>query len=157
MAGVARRAGRQRRKADSRPCSHRRDLQCCDDSARIRYLLASNRTLLAWIRTWIAFAGLGFVVAKFGFVLAQSGRTEDRIRFSGLLGTFLVLVGLLFTVRGYVQHHSLLSRRTSVRRTCATPMAWRDSGLMLHPGMRALANLPWRHHLALPGTRPPAG
>jgi len=79
-----------------------------DDSARIRDLLASNRTLLAWIRTSIAFAGLGFVVAKFGFVIAQSGRTEDRIRFSGLLGIFLVLVGLLFTVMGYLQHHALL-------------------------------------------------
>ena len=37
-----------------------------DDSARMRDLLASNRTLLAWIRTTVAFAGLGFVVAKFG-------------------------------------------------------------------------------------------
>ena len=33
-----------------------------DDSARMRDLLASNRTMLAWIRTSLSFAGLGFVV-----------------------------------------------------------------------------------------------
>ena len=37
-----------------------------DDSARLRDLLANNRTLLAYIRTAVAFAGLGFAVAKFG-------------------------------------------------------------------------------------------
>src|ERR1017187_285846 len=36
------------------------------DSARMRDLLASNRTLLAWLRTSLSYAGLGFVVAKFG-------------------------------------------------------------------------------------------
>jgi uncharacterized membrane protein YidH (DUF202 family) len=70
-----------------------------DDSARMRDLLASNRTMLAWIRTALSFAGLGFVVARFG-------RTPDMIRFSGALGIFLALVGLLFTVIGYAQHHA---------------------------------------------------
>ena len=36
------------------------------DSARMRDLLASNRTLVAWLRTSLSYAGLGFVVAKFG-------------------------------------------------------------------------------------------
>ena len=70
-----------------------------DDSARMRDLLASNRTMLAWIRTSLSFAGLGFVVARFG-------RTPDTMRFSGALGIFLALVGLLFTVIGYAQHHA---------------------------------------------------
>ena len=70
-----------------------------DDSARMRDLLASNRTMLAWIRTALSFAGLGFVVARFG-------RTPDMIRFSGGLGIFLALAGLLFTVIGYVQHRA---------------------------------------------------
>jgi len=70
-----------------------------DDSARMRDLLASNRTMLAWIRTALSFAGLGFVVARFG-------RTPDMIRFSGALGIFLALVGLLFTVIGYAQHRA---------------------------------------------------
>lgn len=70
-----------------------------DDSARMRDLLASNRTMLAWIRTSLSFAGLGFVVAKFG-------RTAYMIHFSGALGIFLALVGLLFTVIGYAQHHA---------------------------------------------------
>ena len=70
-----------------------------DDSARMRDLLASNRTMLAWIRTSLSFAGLGFVVAKFG-------RTPYMIHFSGALGIFLALVGLLFTIIGYAQHHA---------------------------------------------------
>jgi putative membrane protein len=70
-----------------------------DDSARMRDLLASNRTMLAWIRTSLSFAGLGFVVAKFG-------RTAGMIHFALALGIFLALVGLLFTVIGYVQHEA---------------------------------------------------
>jgi putative membrane protein len=70
-----------------------------DDSARMRDLLASNRTMLAWIRTALSFAGLGFVVAKFG-------RTAGMIHFSLALGIFLALVGLLFTVIGYAQHRA---------------------------------------------------
>jgi putative membrane protein len=76
-----------------------------DDSARMRDLLASNRTMLAWIRTALSFAGLGFVVAKFG-------RSPGMIRFAGGLGIFLVLVGLLITILGYTQHrHVLLSEK----------------------------------------------
>jgi putative membrane protein len=72
-----------------------------DDSARMRDLLASNRTMLAWIRTSISFAGLGFVVAKFG-------RIEGMIRFAGGVGIFLTLVGLLFAIMGYAQHREVL-------------------------------------------------
>lgn len=72
-----------------------------EDSARMRDLLASNRTMLAWIRTALSFAGLGFVVAKFG-------RIEHTIRFAGPLGIFLALVGLLFTIIGYAQHRATL-------------------------------------------------
>jgi uncharacterized membrane protein YidH (DUF202 family) len=74
-----------------------------DDSARMRDLLASNRTLLAWIRTALSFAGLGFVVAKFG-------RTPDLIRIAGYLGIFMVLVGLLLTMIGYAQYHTILTK-----------------------------------------------
>jgi uncharacterized membrane protein YidH (DUF202 family) len=49
-----------------------------DDSARMRDLLASNRTMLAWIRTALSFAGLGFVVAKFG-------RTPGMIRWPAVM------------------------------------------------------------------------
>jgi uncharacterized membrane protein YidH (DUF202 family) len=73
-----------------------------DDSARMRDLLASNRTLLAWIRTALSFAGLGFVVAKFG-------RSADMIRISGALGIFLVLIGLALTIMGYRQHQATLT------------------------------------------------
>jgi putative membrane protein len=72
-----------------------------DDSARMRDLLASNRTMLAWIRTALSFAGLGFVVAKFG-------RSRGMIHLAGGVGIFLVLIGLLLTILGYVQHREVL-------------------------------------------------
>ena len=58
-----------------------------DDSAKLRNLLANNRTLLAYIQTALAFAGLGFAVAKFGL-------NPRTMHVSGYLGTFMVLVGL---------------------------------------------------------------
>jgi putative membrane protein len=66
------------------------------DSANRRDLLANDRTLLAYIRTALSFAGLGFAVAKFGLT--------PKSHVSGYLGTFMVLVGLLVIVIGFVQH-----------------------------------------------------
>ena len=74
-----------------------------DDSARLRDVLANNRTLLAYIRTALAFAGLGFAVAKFGL-------TPKIMRVSGYLGTFTVLVGLLITIIGFAQHRAVLRK-----------------------------------------------
>lgn len=72
-----------------------------DDSARLRDLLASNRTLLAYIRTALAFAGLGFAVAKLGL-------NPKMMHASGYPGTFMVLVGLLVTITGFAQHRAVL-------------------------------------------------
>jgi putative membrane protein len=74
-----------------------------DDTARLRDLLANNRTLLAYIRTALAFAGLGFAVAKFA-------PTPKMAHFSGYLGTFMVFVGLLVTVIGFAQHRAVFHR-----------------------------------------------
>ena len=87
-----------------------------DDSARMRDLLASNRTLLAWIRTTVAFAGLGFVVAKFG-------RSPNMIRAAGYLGIFMVLVGLLLTITGFAQHRSTLAKEKPPQGASA-PSRW---------------------------------
>lgn len=57
--------------------------------------------MLAWIRTALSFAGLGFVVARFG-------RSPDMIRFSGALGIFMAVVGLVFAIIGYAQHRATL-------------------------------------------------
>jgi putative membrane protein len=89
-----------------------------EDSARMRDLLASNRTLLAWIRTAISFAGLGFVVAKFGLFLdeargvaqAREAASVSLVRFSGFLGILMVLLGLLLTIIGFVQHQSTVAQ-----------------------------------------------
>jgi uncharacterized membrane protein YidH (DUF202 family) len=72
-----------------------------DDSARVRDLLASNRTLLAWDRTAIVFAGLGFAVARFGLA-------REDARLSACLGIVMVLVALLMAVVDYTQHHRML-------------------------------------------------
>ena len=73
-----------------------------DDSAKLRDLLANNRTLLAYIRTALAFAGLGFAVAKFGLT--------PKTHVSGYIGTFMVLVGLVVTISGFAQHRAMLLR-----------------------------------------------
>jgi putative membrane protein len=72
-----------------------------DDGTSLRNLLANNRTLLAYIRTALSFAGLGFAVAKFGL-----GPKTGHV--SGYLGTFMVLVGLLVIVIGFVQHRAIV-------------------------------------------------
>jgi putative membrane protein len=69
--------------------------------ANNRTLLANNRTLVAYIRTALAFAGLGFAVAKFGL-------SQKMTHVSGYLGTFMVLVGLLVAVIGFVQHRAIV-------------------------------------------------
>jgi putative membrane protein len=71
-----------------------------DDSARLRNLLANNRTLLAYIRTSLAFAGIGFAVAKFGLT--------PKTPISGYLGILMVLVGLLVAIIGFTQHRNVL-------------------------------------------------
>jgi putative membrane protein len=87
-----------------------------EDSARMRDLLASNRTLLAWIRTAVSLAGLGFVVARFGLFLDSlkpaAGRPADPAvaNFSGYLGISLAIVGLLLTVLGFIQHQSVIAQ-----------------------------------------------
>ncbi len=63
----------------------------------MRDLMANSRTLLAWIRTAISFAGLGFVVAKFG---VYTGLQHT----SAAIGIVMALIGLVFTVLGYLQY-----------------------------------------------------
>jgi len=79
-------------------------------------MLASNRTMLAWIRTALSFAGLGFVVAKFG-------RTRGMIHLAGGVGIFLVLVGLLLTILGYLQHREVLISEAAPR-GAPVPIRW---------------------------------
>ena len=74
-----------------------------DDSATLRDLLANNRTLLAFIRTALSFAGLGFAVAKFGL-------SPSMTRTAGVLGTFMVAVGVLVAVIGFAQHRAVIRR-----------------------------------------------
>jgi putative membrane protein len=72
-----------------------------EDSARVRDLLASNRTLLAWVRTSISFSALGFAVAKFEL-------RPDQAKLSVYLGMVLVIVGAAMAIIGYIQHRNLL-------------------------------------------------
>lgn len=70
-----------------------------DDPARLRNLLANDRTLLAYIRTALSFDGIGFAVAKFGL--------PKMTHLAGYLGTFMVLVGLLVIVIGFAEHRAI--------------------------------------------------
>jgi len=72
-----------------------------EDPARLRNLLANDRTLLAYIRTSLSFAGIGFAVAKFAL-------SPKMTHVAGYLGTFMVLVGLVVIVIGFAEHRSVL-------------------------------------------------
>jgi len=76
------------------------DQRNVDDPARLRNLLANDRTLLAYIRTALSFAGIGFAVAKFGL--------PKMTHLAGYLGTFMVLVGLLVIVIGFAEHRAVV-------------------------------------------------
>ena len=74
--------------------------------------LAEDRTFLAWVRTGIALMGFGFVVARFGLFLreleaAQSGSPVETTAFSVVLGTALIVGGVIVTIVAsfeYVRH-----------------------------------------------------
>lgn len=87
-----------------------------EDSARVRDLLASNRTLLAWLRTAVAFDGLGFAVARF----RPGGGPEVA---AGLLGIMLVAVGLFMTLAGLWQHESMI-RQEDAGPQVPQPVRW---------------------------------
>jgi putative membrane protein len=73
--------------------------------------LAEDRTFLAWIRTGIALMGFGFVVARFGLFLreleaARSGSPVETTAFSVVLGTALIVSGVLVTILASFQYTS---------------------------------------------------
>src|SRR5580698_6378500 len=73
------------------------------DNRDPRTFLAEDRTFLAWIRTGIALMGFGFVVARFGLFLreleaAQSGSPVETTAFSVVLGTALIVSGVVVTI-----------------------------------------------------------
>jgi putative membrane protein len=79
------------------------------DSRDLNTYLAEDRTFLAWIRTGIALMGFGFVVARFGLFLreleaTQSGSPMETTAFSVVLGTALIVSGVLVTVLASVQY-----------------------------------------------------
>jgi putative membrane protein len=108
-----------------------------EDSARMRDLLASNRTLLAWVRTAVSLAGLGFVVARFGLFLDSLDPHDGRraadsglVHFSGYLGFFLALTAVLITIVGYIQHLSVVAQEAP-KPDSPQPLRW--------PGLLATA------------------
>ncbi|HSQ66677.1 MAG TPA: DUF202 domain-containing protein [Polyangiaceae bacterium] len=71
--------------------------------------LAEDRTFLAWIRSGIAMMGFGFVVARFGLFLRQleamrSGSPVQATAFSVILGTLLIVSGVMVTLVASVQY-----------------------------------------------------
>src|SRR5215472_5864932 len=113
-----------------------KDAMDADDSARMRDLLASNRTLLAWVRTSVSFAGLGFIVARFG-------RTLSMERFSAAVGIFMVFVGLVISVVGYAQHWSV-RRQEEPPPGAPAPPAWPagTAAILSVPASASVVSLP---------------
>jgi inner membrane protein YidH len=80
-----------------------------------RVWLAAERTFLAWIRTGVALMGFGFVVARFGLFLRElaGGHKAVPYRTTGLslmLGTALLIIGIMVNVGATVQHVRLMNR-----------------------------------------------
>jgi putative membrane protein len=125
-----------------------------EDSARMRDLLASNRTLLAWIRTAVSLAALGFVVARFGLFLdtirpaARQHADPGLANFSGYLGISLTVMGLLLTVLGLIQHQSVVAQEAP-RPDSPQPLQW---PALLATGVCALACVALAIYLAVTPT-----
>jgi putative membrane protein len=78
-----------------------------------RVHFAAERTFLAWMRTGLAFMGFGFVVARFGLFLRElaavhSGRVVRPTRFSMVVGTGLILIGVLVNIVAAINHVQLI-------------------------------------------------
>jgi putative membrane protein len=84
------------------------------NNSRSQQHLANQRTFLAWLRTCVALIGLGFVVSRFGLFLTTifvgenpsvastvtnpAVAYESSAHFSSLIGTSMVVLGIVFTV-----------------------------------------------------------
>ena len=74
-----------------------------------RIYFAAERTLLAWVRTGLAMMGFGFVVARFGLFLRELASVRElpphhRVGFSLMVGTTLVLLGVVITLAAGIIH-----------------------------------------------------
>jgi len=80
-----------------------------------RTRLAGERTLLAWMRTGLAMMGFGFVVARFGLFLRELAVTQGQeaprhTGFSLVIGTLLVVLGVVVNLAAAWQHRQFLKR-----------------------------------------------
>jgi putative membrane protein len=76
---------------------------------------AAERTLLAWVRTGLALMGFGFVVARFGLFLRELAAVpgvppRQHSGFSLMVGTTLVVLGVVINLAAAVQHWRTVRR-----------------------------------------------
>jgi len=88
--------------------------------------LAEDRTFLAWIRTGIALMGFGFVVARFGLFLreleaTQSGSPVETTAFSVVLGTALIVSGVLVMILASLRYMRRMRELRQGVETAGTP------------------------------------
>lgn len=74
--------------------------------------LSNERTFLAWIRTSVGIMAFGFVVVKFSLFVKQlillnskPDSIPEKADYSGAMGVFLVAVGAVTTLLGFVRYH----------------------------------------------------
>ncbi|MFA6915077.1 MAG: DUF202 domain-containing protein [Parachlamydiales bacterium] len=75
-----------------------------------RTRLAADRTLLSWIRTAIAMITFGFGIIKFFefFKALPNTYSHPHLEHISSLGSFLILMGILILIPGYVEQRKAL-------------------------------------------------
>lgn len=78
--------------------------------AIVRTRLSAERTLLSWIRTAFAMITFGFGIIKFFQYFKAISHIEHHpsLASSSFLGAFLIIMGILSLIPGYIEHRKTL-------------------------------------------------
>jgi putative membrane protein len=112
-----------------------------DDMARLRTILAANRTLMAWIRTALSMISFGFTIYKFLQGLFESGNSALVSRPEGPkhFGLSLMFLGVGALAIACVQYWREMKRYEPGRTPFSLPLV--VAGFVALLGVLALMNV----------------